>query len=301
MTLPIQKAGESVKFVTLDKAGRRSATITSEVADAAPDVPVIQEVCDAEDYLYGQVTNVHESGKITVTMSGGTYTGEIQPDGTFTVQTNGCPSGEVIYVTASDVKDGTSRFSASASVTVQPYENYVTMADTRVQTVYTNSTQIQGDTLPHYEVNVVVRGKSTRVTLDSLGQFSCPITETLQAGEKIYVIARSGGKIAEVSEQTVTEYIPAVITPETPSVLTSDVTIYTQQLDVLAKEQGTVVMNIDGVEYTAQAGVYNQAYNGYIYSLQLPQTFTEQTITIHFISAAGVSSGSVTVMRTANV
>ena len=140
------------------------------------------------------------------------------------------------------------------------------MADTRVQTVYTNSTQIQGDTLPHYEVNVVVRGKSTRVTLDSLGQFSCPITETLQAGEKIYVIARSGGKIAEVSEQTVTEYIPAVITPETPSVLTSDVTIYTQQLDVLAKEQGTVVMNIDGVEYTAQAGVYNQAYNGYIYS-----------------------------------
>ncbi len=301
MTLPIQKAGESVKFVTLDKAGRRSATITSEVADAAPDVPVIQEVCDAEDYLYGQVTNVHESGKITVTMSGGTYTGEIQPDGTFTVQTNGCPSGEVIYVTASDVKDGTSRFSAAASVTVQPYENYVTMADTRVQTVYTNSTQIQGDTLPHYEVNVVVRGKSTRVTLDSLGQFSCPITETLQAGEKIYVIARSGGKIAEVSEQTVTEYIPAVITPETPSVLTSDVTIYTQQLDVLAKEQGTVVMNIDGVEYTAQAGVYNQAYNGYIYSLQLPQTFTEQTITIHFISAAGVSSGSVTVMRTANV
>ena len=115
------------------------------------------------------------------------------------------------------------------------------------------------------------------------------------------MVARYGGKIAEVTEQTVTEYVPAVITPETPSVLTSEITIYTQQLDVLAKELGTVVVTIDGIDYTSQAGVYNQAYNGYIYSLQLPQTFTEQTITIRFINASGVSSGSVTVMRTANV
>ncbi|KAI4448826.1 hypothetical protein C823_003353 [Eubacterium plexicaudatum ASF492] len=92
-----------------------------------------------------------------------------------------------------------------------------------------------------------------------------------------------------------------MITPETPSVLTSDITIYTQQLDVLAKELGTVIVNIDGVDYTAQGGVYNQAYNGYIYSLQLPQTFTEQTITVRFVNASGVSSGSVTVMRTTNV
>ena len=191
-------------------------------------------------------------------------------------------------VTASDIKDGTARTSAAAVTTVQPYENYVTMADTRVQTTDTNSTQIKGDTLPYYEVSVVVRGRSTRVTLDSLGQFSCPVTESLQAGEKVYVVARYGGKIAEVTEQTVTEFVPGVITPETPSVLTSEITIYTQQLDVLAKELGTVVVTIDGVDYTSQAGVYNQAYNGYIYSLQLPQTFTEQTITIRFISASGV-------------
>lgn len=301
MKLPIQNAGESVKFVTLDKAGRRSATISLEVADAAPNVPVIQEICDIEDYLYGQVTNVNESGSVAVTVGNRTYTGEILPGGTFAVQTNGATSGEVVSVTASDIKDGTARTSAAAVTTVQPYENYVTMADTRVQTTDTNSTQIKGDTLPHYEVYVVVRGKSTRVTLDSLGQFSCPVTESLQAGEKVYVVARYGGKIAEVTEQTVTEYVPAVITPETPSVLTSEITIYTQQLDVLAKELGTVVVTIDGIDYTSQAGVYNQAYNGYIYSLQLPQTFTEQTITIRFINASGVSSGSVTVMRTANV
>ena len=170
-----------------------------------------------------------------------------------------------------------------------------------IQPVYSNSMEIKGDTLPDYEVNVVVRAGSTRVTLDSNGMFTYPLTETLQAGEKVYVVARSGGKIAEVTEAVVTDYIPVVTTPETPSVLTSEITIYTQQLDVLAKEQGTVIMNIDGVDYTSQAGVYNQAYNGYIYSLQLPQTVTEQTITVRFVNAAGVSSGTITVLRTANV
>lgn len=301
MTLPIRNAGESVKFVTLDKAGRRSATLSATVADAAPNVPVIQEVCDAEDYLYGQATNISESGSVTVTVGNRTFTSEVQPDGTFAVQTNGFTAGETVWVSASDVKDGTARTSALASATVQSYQNYVTMADTRVQTIYNNSLEIKGDTLPNYEVNVVVRGRSSRVALDSLGQFTYTLTEPLQTGEKVYIVARSGGKIAEIAEQAVTEYVPAVITPETPSVLTSEITIYTQQLDVLAKEQGTVVMNIDGVDYTSQTGVYNQAYNGYIYSLPLPQTAVQQTITIRFISASGVSSGSVTVLRTSNV
>ncbi len=301
MAIPIQNAGESVKFVTLDKSGRRSATVSMEVADAAPNMPVIQEVCDIEDYLYGKATNVNESGTVTVLAGGRSYTGEISQDGTFAVRTNGMVSGETVQVTASDIKDGTARTSAAVTTVVQPFENYVTMADTRVQTVYTNSTEIKGDTLPYYDVAVVVRGQSTHVTLDSLGQFACPLTDSLQAGEKVYIVARHEGKVAEVTVQTVSEYVPAVITPETPSVLTSDITIYTQQLDVLAKELGTVIVNIDGVDYTAQGGVYNQAYNGYIYSLQLPQTFTEQTITVRFVNASGVSSGSVTVMRTTNV
>ena len=175
------------------------------------------------------------------------------------------------------------------------------MADTRVQTVYSNSTEIKGDTLPYYEVNVVVRGRSTRMTLDSLGQFTCPLTEQLTAGEKIYVVARSAGKIAEVTEQTVTDYVPVVTTPETPSVLTSELNNYTQQLDILAKELGTIVVNIDGVDYTSQTGVFNQAYNGYIYSIQLPPAAAQQTITIHLVNASGVSSGTITVVRTMNV
>jgi len=301
MTLPIQNAGVSVKFVTLDKAGRRSATCSATVADAAPNIPAVQEICDAEDYLYGQATNVNESGSVTATIGNRTFTDEIQPDGTFAIQTNGVTAGETIQVSVSDSKDGTARTSAPASVTVQPYQNYVTMADTRVQTIYNNSLEIKGDTLPYYEVSVVVRGRSSRVTLDSLGQFAYTLEEPLLTGEKVYIVARSGGKIAEVAEQTVTEYVPAVITPEAPSVLTSEITVYTQQLDVLAKEQGTVVMNIDGVDYTSQTGVYNQAYNGYIYSLPLPQTDVQQTITIRFISAGGVSSSTVTVLRTSNV
>lgn len=150
-------------------------------------------------------------------------------------------------------------------------------------------------------VNVVVRGKSTRVTLDSLGQFSLPLTEPLTAGEKVYTVARSGGKIAEVTEHAVTDYVPTVVAPETPSVLTSEITTLTQTMDVLTKEAGTLVVNIDGVDYTSQTGVFNQAYNGYIYTIQLPEAYAEQTITVHLINASGVSSGSVTVQRTLHV
>ncbi|MDE7313294.1 MAG: 5'-nucleotidase C-terminal domain-containing protein [Eubacterium sp.] len=301
MSLPIQNAGVSVKFVTLDKAGRRSGTVSAEVADAAPNVPVLQEVCDVEDYLYGQVTNVNESGTVTVIIGDRQFTGDIQPDGTFAVKTSLASAGQVITVMANDVKDGEARTSAATAVTVKPFENYVTKADTRVQPIYSNSTQVKGDTLPTYEVNVVVRGNSTRVTLDSLGQFTLPLSEPLMAGEKVYIVARSGGKIAEVTEQSVIEYVPTVVTPETPSVLTSDITVDTQTMDVLTKEAGTLVVNIDGVDYTSQTGVFNQAYNGYIYTIQLPQTFTEQTITIHLINANGISSGSVTVQRTLHV
>ncbi len=301
MALPVQNAGVSVKFVTLDKSGRRSGTVAVETEDAAPNVPVIQEVCDVEDFLYGQATNVSQSGTITVRIGDREFNGEIQADGTFAVQTSTAAAGQVISVMANDVKDGQARTSAPALVTVQPYENYVTNADTRVQTVYSNSTEVKGDTLPTYEVNVVVRGKSTRVTLDSLGQFSLPLTETLTAGEKVYTVARSGGKIAEVTEHAVTDYVPTVVAPETPSVLTSEITTLTQTMDVLTKEAGTLVVNIDGVDYTSQTGVFNQAYNGYIYTIQLPEAYAEQTITIHLINAGGVSSGSVTVQRKLNV
>lgn len=301
LSIPIQNAGEQIKVVSLDKAGRKSATVSAEALDVAPNIPVLQEVCEVEDYLYGQVTNVNESGTVIVRVGSQEFSGEVQADGTFAVQTNGYTAGEAITVFASDIKDGAARMSAPAYVTVQPYEGYVTLADTRMQTIYNNSTQVKGDTLPYYEVNVVVRGKSTRVPLDSLGQFTYQLDAPLQTGEKVYVVARYQGKVAEVAEQTVEEFVQAVpAVPQTPSVLTSEIYLDTTQIDVLAKEQGTVVMNIDGMEYTSQAGVYNQAYDGYIYTMQLPITATEQNITIHFVNANGVSSNTVTVMRTNN-
>ena len=302
MTLPVQNAGTSVKFLTLDKAGRRSATAAIQTEDAAPDVPVVEEICDLEDFVYGQVTNVKESGTVTIMSGGRQYSGEIGSDGRFAVQTDGgFSAGQEILVSASDIKDGESRTSLAASVSVRSNADFTSMADTTLQPVYSNSLEIKGSTLTGYAVSVIVRGRSTRVTTDSIGQFTHTLSQPLMAGEKVYAVARSGGKIAEIAEMTVTEYVPVVVTPETPSVLTSDINLYTQQIEVLAKESGTIVMNIDGVDYTSQTGVYNQAYNGYVYTLQLPAAYAEQTISIRLINASGMSSGTVTVIRTGNM
>ena len=257
------------------------------------------------------MTNVKESGTVTVTAGGRQYSGEIQADGTFAVQTDGFTAGQEVLVAANDVKDGTPRTSLAAVISVKSNTEYTAMSDTSLQPVYSNSLQIKGHTLSYYQINVVVRAKSTRVTPDSIGDFTHTLTEPLMAGEKVYVVARHEGKIAEIAEETVTEYtqpsvpeVPSVpetpSVPEMPSVLTSSITLSTQQIDVLAKEMGTVVMSVDGMDYTSQFGVYNQSYGGYIYTLQLPSASAQQTISIRFINQNGVSSNSVTVMRTNN-
>lgn len=302
LSVPTQDAGQQIKMISLDKAGRKSATVAIETAGVAPDIPVIYETCDVENYLYGKVTNVSEGGTVSVAIGSREYTGEIQADGSFSVQTDGQGAGEVVVVTAKDTKDGVPRSSASASSIVQPYENYLKAENTTsLQSIYDNSTQITGNTTPGYDLYVVVRGKGVQVIPDSYGQFTYALTEPLQAGEKVYAVARSGGKIAETAVQTVESDIPQVVIPQSPAVLTGDITLETQQIEVLAYGVGTVVMEIDGVEYTSQASVYNQAYNGYVYTLQLPQAYMEQVITIRYVDASGVSSSPVTVMRTNNV
>ena len=89
--------------------------------------------------------------------------------------------------------------------------------------------------------------------------------------------------------------------PQMPSVITSDINLHTQQILVLAKENGTIIMDVGGVEYTSQNGVYNQApVCTRIAIMDMPAAQQEQTISIRFVNAAGISSNSVTVMRTKN-
>lgn len=297
--VPAQNAGTTIKFVALDKAGRRSATVTMETEDEAPNIPVVQEVCSVEDYLYGSVTNVNEHGTITVTAGSQQFVGEIAEDGTFAVQTNGFLAGQTVFASANDVKDGVARTSLPAAVTVASYTEYMELDNISVDTIYNNALEVKGDTSPDYSVNVSVHGKSERVTVDSTGQFAYTLAEPLQTGEKLYIIARSSsGRIVCVSEQTVLDAASMIPVPEMPAVLTSEITFETQQIEVLVKEQGTVKMDIGGVQYTSQEGVYNQAYGGYIYTLTLPQTQEEQTISIYLVNAQGISSGTVTVVRT---
>lgn len=312
-SLPPQHAGETVRFMALDKAGRKSANVNLETVEVAPDMPVVQEVCSAETYIYGKVANICSSGAITVTSADGReFIGEVRENGTFEVKTNGYNAGDVVTVTASDVKDGTARTSLAAQVTVASYTDYTLKGDVNLQKVYDNSLEIVGNTtLSSHNVSLLVQGRYNTLTPDSTGRFTYKLDRPLTAGEYVYVVVRDGSGIVGAAVQKVEAYTgPAVpvtptvpdtpAAPEMPSVITSDINLNTQQILVLAKENGTVIMDIGGVEYTSQNGVFNQAYNGYIYTLQLPAAQQEQTISIRFVNASGVSSNAVTVMRTKN-
>lgn len=300
LTIPTPKAGQEIKVVSMDRAGRKSATVTVTAADEAPDQPSVFEICSLDDTLSGTVTNVSGPASVTVTAGAQQYTGTVAQDGTFQVPVGGFTAGDTVSVTVSDTKNGAARTSLAKDLTVLRYTDYTGTNAVTLDSVYNNSTVVTGRTDPNASVIVRVRGKAEKVTVDAAGWFTYALPQQLQAEEMVYAVARdAAGKIIGTAEQKVADPQPVVVVPETPSVLTGSITFSTEKIEVLTKETGTVVMNVGGVETSSQAGVFNQSYNGYIYEMALPPTDQEQDILIHFVNAQGVASGTVSLKRTA--
>ncbi len=299
--VPTLDAGTKVWFVALDKAGRRSSTVSMDTIDEAPNMPTVYDVCNVDNFVYGKATNVVSPGSVTVTVGSEQFTGDVQPDGSFAVQTNGLTEGQTITTAVSDIKDGQPRTSLAKASVVAPYTDFVKdTQDISIEPVYDNSLELKGHTQPGCVIAATVRGKCTRLILDEAGGFAYTLETPLMAGEEIYLTARTAdGKLVAAARTDVRSYLELV--PEAPAVLTNPVTFDTQQIEVLAKQPGTVIMEIDGMRYTSQDGVYNQAYDGYVYTLSLPQPAEgaqEQTITVYLMNSYGLSSSTVTVVRT---
>lgn len=305
LALPVQRAGKDVKIVALDKAGRKSATVSMLTADEAPDMPVVGDICNADLSIYGKVTNINESGTVSVSTGTSSYTAEIAQDGSFEVPVGSFTAGDTITVSANDVKGGIPRSSLATTVTVAHYSDYLDKGAASVNPIYDNSMEIKGQAQPGSSVYIRVRGSMLKATVDAAGQFTSALSEPLALDEYVYIVVRDAqGKIAQVLVPQVGKAEPVPVpepgtqAPETPSVLTSDITLQTQQIEVLAKESGTIVMDVGGEVYMSSMGVFNQAYNGYVHTMYLPPATQEQAITIYFINTQGVSSGTVSVTRT---
>lgn len=371
--IPLYDAGTELEFVTIDKIGRISGTVEVTTADAAPDQPRLEEVCDAELTIRGHVTSVCDDGTVQVTVGGKKFHGEVAPDGTFAVQTNGLQKGQTVSVVAKDEKDGEIRKSVKAELKVRSYKNYTDMGLLEIEPVYDNSKQVEGVVEPGYTAYIRIQGKEEQLAVDVDGAFVYPLEQALSKGEKIYLTARSQDGIEDTMMQKVLkakkpkkpkksqkdkkakadqkkadqakkdkkaksvgiENTEAKIAgyqspagqaeelktekdkaadgkdteektaetlrqPETPSVLNQEITNSTQQLKVLAKGTGFVRIEVDGKVYTLRDGEYNQAYDGYIYTFDLPQAEGAQQISISQVSEEGVESNTITVMRTWN-
>ena len=193
LTLPVQNAGKKVNFYALDQAGRRSKKLTVLTADKGPNIPKIEQVCSIEDYVYGNVTNVNESGTVTVTANGEEFTGTVNEDGTFAVQTDGLDSCKTVKVQAWDVKDGKERKSLKASASVVPYTNYVNSDDGQmyVEDVYDDMTEISGYAPAGSFTKLVIDGVSEQVELDTDGSFSYELDEPVEADDSVYLVTRT--------------------------------------------------------------------------------------------------------------
>lgn len=295
LTLPVQKAGKKVNFYALDQTGRRSKKVTVQTADLGPNVPQIEQVCNIEDYVYGSVTNVNESGTVSVTANGEEYTGVVNEDGTFAVQTDSLEDCKTVKVQVWDVKDGVERKSLKVSANVVPYTNYVDQEDGQmyVEDVYDDMTEITGYAPAGSFTKLVVGGVSEQLELDTDGSFSYMLDEPLGIDDRVYLVTRTDGQIGGIVEQTVLKSVP-----NTPVLLDPDVTTKSKKISVFTMETGTVTMKIDGELYSSKKkGTYNSEFGGYVYTFKLPTAKKAQKLSFQIISERGVSSKSMSIKR----
>lgn len=295
LALPVQNAGKKVNFYALDQAGRKSKKVSVQTADMGPNMPKLEQVCSIEDYIYGNVTNVNESGTVTVTANGEEYTGIVNEDGTFAVQTDGFLECKTVKVQVMDVKDGVARKSLKVSANVISYKDFLDPEDGQLylEDIYDDMTEITGYAPAGSNTRIIIGSVSEPVELDDDGSFCYELDEPLDAEESVYLLTRTEGSVSGVVEQAVQKSVP-----NAPVLLDPDLTTESKTVKVFTMETGEVEMEIDGELYaTKKKGIYNEQFGGYVYEFKLPKAKKAQKLTFRIISERGVSSKSMSVKR----
>lgn len=295
LALPVQNAGKNVNFYALDKAGRRSKKLAVSTADEGPNMPSVEQVCSIEDYIYGTVTNVNESGTAVVTVNGEEYTGPVNEDGTFAVQAATAKAGKTVKVKVQDVKDGMERQSLTVSTKVLPYTDYVHPSDdqTYLEDIYDDMTEITGYAPVGSNIRLALNGVSEQIVPDESGEFYFELEGPLEKDTDVCLITRSNGTVQGIVEQKVLNSVPSA-----PVLLDPDVTTQSKTIRVFTMEIGTVEMKINGKLYSSKKkGAYNSEYGGYVYQFKLPKAKKAQKLSFRIISERGVSSKNLNLKR----
>lgn len=290
LSIPVQLAGTKFQVYSLDWTDKSSITTKLVTADVAPNMPKLTQIYAVDDHVYGKIPAVKNSVcQISVTDGEQTYTGTSDTNGFFSVEVGALPEGQELIVTASDTVDGKKRTSAQAKVTVASADAIaVSDFDSEISfdEIDSKGTVISGS-MSDYEgkINLLI-GKTRVSTVVSGGMFSYTMSQPKAADTPIYAMVRdTDGTIADINKTAVT-----LALPESPELFTDVIYDTTEEIEVFCKDQATAVVKIGKKYYKSDQAVYDEDFEGYVYTVKVTkQPKVGDDVIVYMMNATGKS------------
>jgi len=293
--IPSLPAGKSVTIYNLDHVSRNSRVLTAKIADVAPNAPQVYEISNIERSLTGYVPYSTTTYTITLTIGNKSYTTKSDKNGEFTFRFNDqLQAGQVLTVTASDNKGGTTRTSYPTQVIVNNIEDYVRQNSTTltIENVTTKSNIITGFSYDSDTVYLAIVDPELELFTNELhiletndfGRYKYNLEEKLKPGTKIYVMVRfTDGRIVNANKFQVAPKIP-----DMPALL-KEVTNSDKQVQVVANKECEVTLKIGKKSYTTTEYVYDEVNRRYIYTLEIDREVSGTELTVTATNISGTS------------
>lgn len=285
-SIPISavNAGVSVRVFAIDLKQRISIVTVRTVKKAAPNMPTVNIVCDAENAITGKIPSNKKTCKVTVKVSGKKYTAKSAKNGKFEVETPKLKSGMLVSVYASDKSKGKTRKSASASCKVASKKHYVAKAKKiiSVKKITSRTVQLKGKAKKGTELYLNYGSSYSKVDLDKKGRFSYALPRAIKSSEQVYFVDRHrNGSIIAVRQIKVKSAKPAK--PQ----LSSAITTKSKEMKILSKEDATLVVKIGNKTSKVKKDYYSKGKQTYVYTVKLPKAAAAQKIVCYLKNSKG--------------
>ncbi|MDD6208488.1 MAG: Ig-like domain-containing protein [Clostridiales bacterium] len=295
LNIPNQYANTKVTLFAIDKIGRVSTAVNKTIKEVAPNRPVLYDICNAENQIYGRLPKAGKGGQtITITVDDQEYETTVDADGMFTCKIPGLKEGAEVYVTASDLVDGKQRTSIRNKQVVKGVKSYFAAKEEdsciSLKKVTTKSTVVKGtvDAVVD-QILIKVGSKRYEAEVDGGGSYCLDLDETLEEGTSICIVLRNlDQELIEVKRSYV-----ELAKPEKPELLNEQIDESTTTVKLYCEDKATAVAVLDGKKYTTSEAVPDRSGDGYVYKIKVKKTEAGKKYSVYMTNKAG-NSGKLT-------
>lgn len=290
--IPPKNSKVLVTVYGIDYAGRTSKVNSSRIEHVAPNPPIIYDVTDGENQVYGRVPleEVGDIYNLLITIDGAVYETTTDSLGYFTMKTPNLDIGQKIGVVATDLVDEKVRKSASIQYRVKDVWNFMPESGNAyiiLDEITNKSLAITGNSY-RGNMNVVVKVGSDiqEIVTDSNGDFAILLEEPLEIGTQISAVIR--GNDGGISESAVRKVLLG--TPDEPMILNKNIYNTTKNITIVSNEIVTAHLIVKNKRYETKEYIYDEELGGYRYQLVIENVNSGNSIQVYTSNAAGSSS-----------